>query len=116
MMVSGRGALGTAAVWWGLARGRPPAPQSDEAATVGARPRAVAPAGIFNFGQVDASYYRGGELDGQDGADLAALGVQTVIDLRSDEDYSPAEAQLASTAGLKYVRIPMTTRTEPTSE
>lgn len=70
--------------------------------------------GIFNFGQVSSTYYRGGELKGHDAADLAALGIKTVIDLRGD-DYDPAEQQLVSSAGLKYVRMPMTTHTVPTA-
>lgn len=71
--------------------------------------------GIFNFGKVSPSYYRGGELKGQDAADLAALGVKTVIDLRGD-DYDPAEQGLVETAGMKYVRMPMTTHTPPTAK
>lgn len=71
--------------------------------------------GIFNFGKVSSGYYRGGELKGHDAADLAALGVKTVIDLRGD-DYDPAEQQLVSNAGMKYVRMPMTTRTAPTEQ
>jgi tyrosine-protein phosphatase SIW14 len=71
---------------------------------------------IFNFGQVDPGYYRGGELKGQDAADLAKLGVKTVIDLRNDGDYDPAESEAVRAAGMTYVRIPMTTRTAPTSD
>jgi protein tyrosine phosphatase (PTP) superfamily phosphohydrolase (DUF442 family) len=77
-------------------------------------PALAQPTGIFNFGQVDPGYYRGGELKGHDAADLAALGVKTVIDLRSDDDYDPAEGKLVEDAGMKYVRIPMTTRVAPT--
>jgi uncharacterized protein (TIGR01244 family) len=70
---------------------------------------------IFNFGQISPGYYRGGELEGHDADDLARLGVKTVIDLRSDDDYEPEEAQLVSSAHMKYVRIPMTTRVAPTA-
>jgi uncharacterized protein (TIGR01244 family) len=69
---------------------------------------------IFNFGQVSPTYYRGGELKARDAADLAAVGVKTVIDLRSNDDYDPAEAQRVAEAGMKYVRIPMTTHLAPT--
>jgi protein tyrosine phosphatase (PTP) superfamily phosphohydrolase (DUF442 family) len=76
----------------------------------------AAPApGIFNFGEIDAGYYRGGELDGQDASVLATRGVRTVIDLRSDGDYDQSEAGLVEDAGMKYVRLPMTTRTAPTA-
>jgi uncharacterized protein (TIGR01244 family) len=71
--------------------------------------------GIFNFGQVSRDYYRGGELKGRDAADLATLGVKTVIDLRGD-DYDPAESQAVSAAGMKYVRMPMTTHTPPSAQ
>lgn len=71
--------------------------------------------GIFNFGKISPTYYRGGELKDHDAADLASLGVKTVIDLRGD-DYDPAEAQLVTSSGLQYVRMPMTTHTAPTAE
>ena len=71
---------------------------------------------IFNFGQVGPAYFRGAELKGSAASSLAARGVKMVIDLRSDEDVKAAESQLVTTAGMKYVRIPMTTRTAPTTE
>ena len=70
---------------------------------------------IFNFGKISPTYYRGGELKGHEAADLASLGVKTVIDLRGD-DYDPAEARLVTSSGMQYVRMPMTTRTAPTAE
>lgn len=69
---------------------------------------------IYNFGQVDARYYRGAEPEGDDFASLAALGIKTVIDLQTDGDDD--EPALAESAGMKYVRIPMTTHVPPTSE
>ncbi len=76
---------------------------------------ALAAVHIFNFGQISQSYYRGGELKNHDALDLAQVGVKTVIDLRSDGDYDPAEAQLVADAHMQYVRLPMTTRTAPTA-
>jgi protein tyrosine phosphatase (PTP) superfamily phosphohydrolase (DUF442 family) len=70
---------------------------------------------IDNFGQVDASYYRGAQPKGRDYADLAALGVKTLINLTSD-DADAAEETMAGRAGLKYIAIPMTTRTAPTGQ
>jgi tyrosine-protein phosphatase SIW14 len=70
---------------------------------------------IDNFGQVDASYFRGAQPKGSDYADLAALGVKTLINLTSD-DADADEAAAAERAGLKYVAIPMTTRQAPTDE
>jgi len=71
---------------------------------------------IFNFGQISPAYFRGAELRGSAAAGLAARGVKMVIDLRSDGDVQSTEAGLVTDAGMKYVRIPMTTRTAPTSE
>lgn len=69
---------------------------------------------IDNFGQVNANYYRGSQPDEGDYADLAAMGVKTIIDLQRDG--SPAEQRLVEAAGMTFHRIPMTTRTEPTRE
>jgi tyrosine-protein phosphatase SIW14 len=70
--------------------------------------------GIDNFGQIDANYYRGAQPEGDDYADLAALGVKTVIDLQRDGN--PAEKQFVETAGMTFHRIPMTTSEAPTRE
>jgi uncharacterized protein (TIGR01244 family) len=69
---------------------------------------------IFNFGRIDDSYHRGALPDSDDVAALARLGVKTVIDLQKDGDED--EADLVERAGMKYVRIPMTTRVPPTPE
>jgi tyrosine-protein phosphatase SIW14 len=70
--------------------------------------------GIQNFGRVTSTYYRGAQPEGRDYADLAALGVKMVINLTSD-DASADEKALATSAGLAYVQIPMTTRVAPTT-
>lgn len=69
---------------------------------------------IDNFGRINANYYRGAQPQGRDYADLAALGVKTIIDLTSD-DSDAAEKTLAERAGLNYVQIAMTTHQPPTS-
>jgi protein tyrosine/serine phosphatase len=69
---------------------------------------------IDNFGRINANYYRGAQPVGEDYADLAALGVKTIIDLTSD-DAQPGEQQSVSRAGMRYVQIPMNTHREPTS-
>jgi uncharacterized protein (TIGR01244 family) len=74
-----------------------------------------APIGIDNFGQVSATYYRGAQPQGRDYADLAALGVKTVINLTS-HDAMADEQELVEAAGMKYVALPMTTRVNPTPE
>jgi tyrosine-protein phosphatase SIW14 len=69
---------------------------------------------IDNFGRVNANYYRGAQPEGRDYADLAALGVKTVINLTSDDAARDEPARVAA-AGLKYVQIPMTTHEPPTA-
>jgi len=68
---------------------------------------------IDNFGRISPTYFRGSQPMGRDYADLAALGVKTLINLTSD-DASPDEKAMAEKAGLGYFQIPMTTRVVPT--
>jgi len=63
---------------------------------------------IDNFGQVSPTYFRGAQPKGQDYADLAALGVKTVIDL-TDDDGQAGEKASVERAGMTYVKIPMST-------
>ena len=69
---------------------------------------------IENFGRVSPTYYRGAQPKGSDYADLAKLGVTTVINL-TDDDGQANERQLVEQAGMKYVHIPMSTHRPPTS-
>jgi tyrosine-protein phosphatase SIW14 len=66
---------------------------------------------IDNFGKVNANYYRGGQPKGRDFADLKAIGVKLVIDLAEEGDKS--EAANVDAAGMKFVRIPLTTGNAP---
>jgi protein tyrosine/serine phosphatase len=69
---------------------------------------------IDNFGRVDSRYYRGAQPEGRDYADLAALGIKTVINLTSD-DARPNERVMTERAGMSYFQIPMTTHQPPTA-
>jgi tyrosine-protein phosphatase SIW14 len=69
---------------------------------------------IDNFGRVNDNYYRGAQPKGRDYADLAALGVKTLLDLTSD-DSDASERGSAERAGMKYFQIPMTTHEPPTA-
>jgi protein tyrosine/serine phosphatase len=69
---------------------------------------------IDNFGRISPTYFRGGQPEGRDYADLAALGVKTVINLTSD-DAEATEPSMAKEAGLSYAQIPMTTHRVPTA-
>ena len=70
---------------------------------------------IKNFGQMDERFYRGAQPKKEkDYADLAALGIKTVIDLREDpEEY---ERPMVEALGMKYVNIPMVGKKYPTEE
>jgi tyrosine-protein phosphatase SIW14 len=65
---------------------------------------------IDNFGQVNDGYFRGAQPRGHDYQDLAAIGIKTVVDLSNDQE---TEAQSVQSAGMKFVRIPLTTTAAP---
>jgi uncharacterized protein (TIGR01244 family) len=79
--------------------------------SAGAASTTTAAVRIDNFGKVDDEYYRGAQPDRADYADLAKLGVKTVIDLQSDG--SSREKGLVEQAGMSFYRIPMTTSDRP---
>jgi protein tyrosine/serine phosphatase len=66
---------------------------------------------IDNFGQVDATYFRGAQPEARDYPALATLGIKTVIDLT--EDGRADEQGLVEHAGMKFYRIPLTTTDRP---
>jgi len=76
-------------------------------------PSTVEPASvrIDNFAKVDDDYYRGAQPDRSDYAELARLGVKTVIDLQSDG--KQMEKVLVEQAGMSFYRIPLTTSERP---
>src|SRR5262245_39039081 len=69
---------------------------------------------IKNFDCINDAYYRGAQPKAEDYADLASIGVKTVIDLQKDgkgEERDQVEA-----AGMKFFRIPMSDSEKPTAE
>jgi protein tyrosine/serine phosphatase len=76
-----------------------------------ATPAALAAVHIDNFGKVDDHYYRGAQPKGDDFQALSRLGVKLLIDLAAEGDQS--EAGNAQAAGMRFVRIPMTTHEVP---
>ena len=90
----------------------PGAPGPGDAKAAAAKATSVR---IDNFGRISDAYYRGAQPDAGDYADLAALGVKTVINLTSF-DALPEEPGLVEAAGMNYVAIPMTTRVQPTPQ
>ncbi len=69
---------------------------------------------IANFGRINDNYYRGSQPSGQEYAELASVGVRTVIDLTKDGD--AAEPALVRAAGMRFYRIEMTTHDAPTAD
>ena len=69
---------------------------------------------IKNFGQMDDRFYRGSRPEESDYAALAALGVNTIIDLTDNSrDY---EEPAVKSAGLRYVNIPMEDKSYPSTD
>lgn len=69
---------------------------------------------IKNFGCVNEQFFRGAQPKERDYAELAAMGVKTVIDLQQDEDTN--EQRLVEAQGMKFQRIGMSDRSKPSSE
>lgn len=69
---------------------------------------------IKNFGQMDARFYRGAQPKEEDYKDLAALGVQTIIDLR--EDPTSYEKRDTEALGMRYINIPVKDKGYPRDE
>jgi protein tyrosine phosphatase (PTP) superfamily phosphohydrolase (DUF442 family) len=67
---------------------------------------------IDNFGKINDRYYRGAQPKAGDYADLAAMGIKTVIDLQKDGRSD--ESGLVKRAGMQFYRIGMTTTDQPT--
>jgi protein tyrosine/serine phosphatase len=71
---------------------------------------------IDNFARVSDTYFRGAQPVGSDYADLAKLGVKTVINLIGDSDLDALEQSSVEKQGMRYVSIPMSTRIAPTAK
>jgi protein tyrosine/serine phosphatase len=69
---------------------------------------------IKNFGCINESLYRGAQPKERDYADLAAMGVKTIIDLQRDGQAS--EQGLVEAQGMKFYRIGMSDKSEPSAE
>jgi protein tyrosine/serine phosphatase len=70
---------------------------------------------IDNFARVSDTYFRGAQPVGSDYADLAKLGIKTVINLIGDSDLDPSEPSSVERQGMRYLAIPMSTRKAPTT-
>jgi protein tyrosine/serine phosphatase len=68
---------------------------------------------IGNFGVINDNYFRGAQPESGDYADLAKLGVKTVIDLTRDG--RDDERKLVERSGMSFYRIPLTTSEAPST-
>ena len=69
---------------------------------------------IKNFGQMTEQFYRGAQPKADDYQSLAALGINTIIDLQDDpKSYSKAAVEAA---GMRYINIPMDDKSYPKAE
>ncbi len=74
------------------------------------------PAHVRNFGEVNATIYRGAQPSEAALEDLAAMHVKLVIDLREIGVATERERAQVQHLGLKYVNIPMRPFSAPTAE
>src|SRR5262245_19628559 len=74
---------------------------------------ALAAIRIDNFGKIDDHYYRGAQPEASDYADLARLGIKTVIDLTRDGRSD--EPGFVKRAGMQFYQIPLTTSEAPSA-
>jgi tyrosine-protein phosphatase SIW14 len=69
---------------------------------------------IENFGKVCDHLYRGGQPTRSEYAELAKLGIKTVLDLRNDP--KPYAKDSSEASGLKYINLPMSDKDFPAPE
>jgi protein tyrosine phosphatase (PTP) superfamily phosphohydrolase (DUF442 family) len=65
------------------------------------------PAGVNNFQQVNQHLYRGAQPSDAGFANLAKLGVKTVIDLREPGARASHESEVVGSLGMRYANIPL---------
>lgn len=66
---------------------------------------------IKNFGCINETFYRGAQPKDEDYANLAAMGVKTVIDLQKSGD--DREQGMVEAQGMKFYRIGMSDKSQP---
>ena len=69
---------------------------------------------VKNFGCLNEKFYRGAQPREQDYADLAAMGVKTVIDLQKSGENQ--EQAMVEATGMKFYRIGMSDKSRPAAE
>ncbi|HWC98769.1 MAG TPA: tyrosine-protein phosphatase [Candidatus Sulfopaludibacter sp.] len=72
--------------------------------------------GVGNFHQVNEHLYRGAQPSSEGFANLAKLGVKTVIDLRETGSRADAEKRLVEKDGMRYLNIPFSGYSAPSDK
>ncbi len=70
--------------------------------------------GVHNFHQVNDHIYRGAQPTDPGFAELAKLGVKTIVDLREAGQRSASEQKTVEAAGMHYLSFPMAGYSVPT--
>jgi protein tyrosine/serine phosphatase len=73
---------------------------------------AVEESDVKNFGKVNDHIYRGGQPDDNGYAELAKIGIKTIVDLREDPERFARRS--AEGAGLRYINIRLNAKHPPT--
>ena len=72
--------------------------------------------GILNFGRVNDALYRGAQPDAAAIIHLKALGVRTIVSLRTKQESSTTEAAEAIAAGINFTNVPLAGMGRPTDD
>jgi tyrosine-protein phosphatase SIW14 len=107
------------AAWCIPAAARPPAQpiQAGQPRSTAAAARAPAErlqsAGVPRLGRITSHFYRGGQPDLRGFAELKALGVDLVVNLRNEADEITRERSLVEARGMRYASIPWRGKEDP---
>jgi tyrosine-protein phosphatase SIW14 len=82
----------------------------------GVLPAAADVPGVGNFHQINNQVYRGAQPTKEGFANLAHLGIATVIDLREPGERSDKEAEVVKATGMRYISVPMKGLSAPAPE
>jgi len=72
--------------------------------------------GIDNFAQVNGFLFRGAQPSDSSYAELKHLGVNVIVDFRDEKDEIAREKKQVEAAGMQFVSLPWSGRSEPTHD
>lgn len=93
-------------------------PGSEVCRDVSAQPAElqVSPRGIFNFGQVSPTLFRGGQPSSQGYRELKRMGIELVISFRHERGENSLERREVEAHGMRFVSLPWQAWETPTDE